>query len=248
MINNIKLYHGDCLDKMSTIPDGSIDMILADPPYGVTACKWDSVIPLKPMWEHLKRIIKPNGAIVMTASQPFTTTLIASNTRMFKYCWAWVKSQATGHLNAYKMPMKNVEDVCVFYKKLPMYNFQLADKLRSNIRGPHRTDERNNSQCYAPHAEKGIRRIPLDKKLPSQLLYFNSCQGKLHPTQKPVDLMAYMIKTYTAEGETVLDFAMGSGTTGVAAMQPNRKFIGIELDKTYFDIAVNRIKKLDIPP
>ncbi len=244
--NNIKLHHGDCLDKMRTIPDGSIDMILADPPYGVTANKWDSAIPLEPMWKHLKRIIKPHGAIVMTATQPFTTILIHSNRGMFKYCWVWIKSQAVGHLNAYRMPMRNTEDICVFYGHPPTYNPQVKDKPEGNIRADRKPGRKGS--CYGDHAGQGNRRIRDDQTIPMQTIRFNNCQERLHPTQKPVDLMAYMIKTYTTEGETVLDFAMGSGTTGVAAMQLDRKFIGIELDKTYFDIAVNRIKKLDIPP
>ncbi len=230
---------GDCLKVMPQIPDGSVDMILADPPYGTTACKWDSIILLEPMWEQLKRVIKPNGAIVMTASQPFTTTLIASNMKMFKYCWVWEKSQAVGHLNAYKMPMKNIEDVCVFYTKLPTYNPELRDKPAENIRPE--TKVRKQTQCYGSHAKESTRRIPLDKTLPNQILRFNNCQENCHPTQKPIALMEYLIKTYTNQGELVLDFACGSGTTCVAAARLERRFIGIEQDEKYCEIGRKRL-------
>jgi len=236
---NIELIHGDCLEVMPDIPDGSVDAIITDPPYGTTNCKWDSIIPLEPMWEQLKRVIKSNGAIVLTASQPFTTTLISSNMGMFKYCWVWEKSQAVGHLNAYKMPMKNIEDVCVFYSNPPTYNPELRDKPKLNIRPE--TKVRKKTQCYGSHAKESIRKIPLDKTLPNQVIRFNNCQDNFHPTQKPVDLMEYLIKTYTNEGETVLDFCMGSGTTGVACRNLNRDFIGIEKDKKYFEIARERI-------
>lgn len=236
-----QLYQGDCLDVLRTISE--VDMILADPPYGTTACKWDSVIPLEAMWGHLLRVIKPNGAIVMTASQPFTTTLISSNMRGFKYCWVWEKSQAVGHLNAYKMPMKNTEDVAVFYSKPPTYNPQLEDKPAENIRPE--TKIRKQTSCYGSHAKESTRRIPLNKTLPKQIIRFNNCQENLHPTQKPVALMEYLIKTYTNEGETVLDFTMGSGTTGVACKNLNRNFIGIEKDPEYFKIAEERINKCE---
>jgi site-specific DNA-methyltransferase (adenine-specific) len=188
---------GDCLERMKEIPDGSVDMILTDPPYGTTACKWDSIIPLEPMWEQLKRVIKPNGAIVMTASQPFTTTLISSNMKMFKYCWVWDKKKG-GNIQVLKwQPYKIHEDVVVF----------------SNDKHPKSILEVSNANQ----------------------------KGKVHPTQKPVALMEYLIKTYTNESETVLDFTMGSGSTGVAAKNLNRKFIGIEMDEAYFNIAKERI-------
>lgn len=236
----MKLYNADYFNILPQLESGSVDLILTDPPYGTTACKWDSILPLEPMWDQLKRIIKPNGVIVMSASQPFTTTLIASNMKMFKYCWIWEKSQAVGHLNAYKMPMKNIEDICVFYSKQCTYNPQLRDKPVEKIRPE--TKARKNTQCYGGHSKESTRKIPLDKTMPDQILSFNSCQDNLHPTQKPVLLMEYLIKTYTQENETVLDFTMGSGTTGVACKNLNRNFIGIEKDKKYFDIAKKRIE------
>lgn len=230
-MTDIKLMQGDCLERMKEIPDGSVDMILTDPPYGTTACKWDSIIPLEPMWEQLKRIIKPNGAIVMTASQPFTTTLIASNMKMFKYCWVWEKSKPTGHLNAKKQPLKTYEDVTLFYSKQCTYNPQgtkPTDKMVS------RTNRGNYGEC-----SKTTRQTVTN--YPRNIVKFPSIDG-VHPTQKPVALMEYLIKTYTNEGETVLDFTMGSGTTGVACVNTSRKFIGIELDHDYFNIALERIE------
>jgi DNA modification methylase len=236
----IKLMKGDCLERMREIESDSVDMVLADPPYGTTACKWDSVIPFEPMWSELKRIIKPNGAIVMTASQPFTTALIYSNMRDFKYCWVWEKSQAVGHLNAWKMPMRNAEDVCVFYKKQPSYNPIIVDKPKTNIRPL--TSRTKKTDCYGDH-KLDIHKCANDKSMPKTIIKFNNAQRTVHPTQKPVALMEYLIKTYTNEGETVLDFTMGSGTTGVAAVNTGRKFIGIELDEHYFQIAQNRINE-----
>ena len=226
----IQLIHGDCLEEMKKIPDGSIDMVLTDPPYGTTACKWDSVIPLEPMWEQLKRIIKPNGAIVMTASQPFTSALVMSNVKMFKYCWAWKKSKPTGHLNAKKQPLKTYEDVCIFYKKQCLYIPQGTTPTNKMV---SRTNRGNYGQC-----SKTTKQTVTN--YPKNIVEFASIDG-VHQTQKPVALMEYLIKTYTSEGETVLDLTMGSGTTGVACKNLNRNFIGIELDETYFNIAKERI-------
>lgn len=234
----MRLIHGDCLEEMSSIPDGSVDMVLTDPPYGTTNCKWDSVIPLEPMWVQLKRIIKPNGAIVMTASQPFTSALVMSNIKMFKYCWVWEKSQSTGHLNAWKMPMRAHEDVVVFYGKPPTYVPELRDKIKTNIRP--RSNRTKKTDCYGSH-KLDVYRCPPDKTMPCSILQFNNAQSTVHPTQKPVALMEYLIKTYTNENETVLDFTMGSGTTGVACVNLNREFIGIEKDLKYFSIAQQRI-------
>ena len=228
---------GDCLERMKEIPDGSVDMILTDPPYGTTACKWDSIIPLEPMWEQLKRIIKPNGAIVMTASQPFTSVLVTSNLKMFKYEWIWRKPKGTGHLNAKKQPMRNHEGVVVFYKKQTTYNPQKTQgkpymcqpkKKQYEGYGKHERTATNN---------KDGMRYPLTVQE-----FESNMRGSLHPTQKPVALMEYLIKTYTNENETVLDFTMGSGSTGVAAKNLNRKFIGIEMDEGYFNIAQDRIE------
>ena len=233
-----KLLQGDCLEVMKDIPDGSIDMILADPPYGTTACKWDSVIPLESMWKQLKRVIKPNGAIVMTAAQPFTTTLISSNMKMFKYCWYWEKERITNPLQCKRRAGKTVEECVVFYNKQPLYNPQktiyLGKPVRNQPKGRHTKTSALNELVVTPYIDDGTR-------YPTQIIKFNRDLNKLHPTQKPVVLMEYLIKTYTNKGETVLDFAMGSGTTGVACRNLNRNFIGIELDSEYFEIAKNRI-------
>ena len=246
----IELIQGDCLEKMKDIPDGSVDMILTDPPYGTTACKWDSVIPLEPMWEQLKRIIKPNGAIVMTASQPFTTTLIASNMKMFKYCWIWEKNRPSGFMNARARPLKKTEDIVVFSgvrcdgaNNLMTYNPQ--GLVPRNVKVKNSTHNRTKQRG----AGAGLRG-PLGSEYLQEYTNYPSGTIKIdlekaaHPTQKPVALMEYLIKTYTSEGETVLDFTMGSGTTGVACKNLNRNFIGIELDDEYFKIAEKRIKEL----
>ena len=233
------LMQGDCLERMKEIPDGSVDMVLADPPYGTTACKWDSIIPLEPMWEQLKRIIKPNGAIVMTASQPFTSVFVSSNIKMFKYDLVWQKSRPTGVLNAKKQPLRDKEDVLVFYSKQPTYIPQGTTACnKMSDKGVH---SNKNSECYG--TIKGGRGTynQTTTGYPRQVLQIASEGKTVHPTQKPVALMEYLIKTYTNEGETVLDFTMGSGTTGVAALRNGRKFIGIELDKDYFNIAAERI-------
>ena len=234
------LLQGDCLELMKDIPDGSVDMILADPPYGTIACKWDSIIPFESMWEQLKRIIKPNGAIVMTASQPFTTTLISSNMKMFKYEWIWEKTRPTGFFTAKKMPMKVHENICMFYKKQPTYN-------PIKIKAPkEKIDRRKTLNPTISHYLGGIKKKRVKDsgmRYPLSVQKFNSLSEKRqHPTQKPVALMEYLIKTYTNEGETVLDFCMGSGTTGVACKNLNRNFIGMELDKKYYQIARKRIE------
>ncbi|AGN51381.1 DNA methylase [Vibrio phage 1.135.O._10N.222.54.B6] len=237
----INLMKGDCLEVMKGIPSGSIDMILTDPPYGTTACKWDSIIPLEPMWEQLKRIVKPNGAIVMTASQPFTSVLICSNLKMFKYDWAWQKPKGTGHLNAKKQPMRDKEDILVFYAKQCTYNPQMAvGAPYKDKAGKDHGATTSMTDSYGAYTNK--REDNTGFRYPKQVLQFGVVErGTVHPTQKPVDLMEYLIKTYTNEGDTVLDFACGSGTTGVAAKNLNRDFIGIELDDKYFEIAKERI-------
>ena len=237
---NINLMQGDCIEQMHEIPDGSVDMVLTDPPYGTTACKWDSIIPLEPMWEQLKRIIKPNGAIVMTASQPFTSVLICSNMNWFKESLVWEKTTATGHLNANRKIMRAHEDICVFYKKQPTYNPQ---KTKGHPRKVSSADSKKSckaTDCYGKH---GLTSYDSTERFPRSVIKTSTDKqkSKLHPTQKPVSLMQYLIKTYTNEGETVLDFTMGSGTTGVACVNLNRNFIGIELDEDYFNIAKERI-------
>lgn len=229
----MNLMQGDCLERMKEIPDGSVDMVLTDPPYGTTACKWDSIIPLEPMWEQLKRVIKPNGAIVMTASQPFTTTLIASNMKMFRYDLKWCKTQGTGFYNANRMPLRAHEDILVFYGKLPTYNPQKTEGKPYRQRRGTASDVYQGKDLHETVSDGG--RHPLSWRT------FKRDKDKVHPTQKPVALMEYLIKTYTNEGDTVLDFTMGSGSTGVAAKNLNRSFIGIELDPEYFDIAKQRI-------
>ena len=237
-LEDVWLMQGDCLERMKEIPSGSVDMILTDPPYGTTACKWDSIIPLEPMWEQLKRIIKPNGAIVMTASQPFTTTLIASNMEMFKYCLVYQKTIGTSPMLAKKQPMRKHEDITVFYKKQPTYNPQMEE-------GKAYIDKVRESGLDAINGGvRGTKKAINNKgtRYPSSVQKFsNSNNRNVHPTQKPVALMEYLIKTYTNEGDTVLDFTMGSGSTGVACRNTNRKFIGIEMDVNYYCIATERV-------
>ena len=233
----INLMQGDCLERMKEIPDGSVDMILTDPPYGTTACKWDSIIPLEPMWEQLKRIIKPNGAIVMTAVNPFTSVLICSNLKMFRQSLVWEKTLFTNFAMVKKQHAKKHEDVVVFYSKQPTYNPRMENGQ------PYTDKPRARTMAVMGNAlpdKKAI--VNKGTRYPSSVQKFsNGNNGSVHPTQKPVALMEYLIKTYTNETETVLDFTMGSGTTGVAAKNLNRSFIGIELDETYFNIAKDRI-------
>jgi len=240
----INLMQGDCLERMKEIPDGSVDMVLADPPYGTTACKWDTVIDLPAMWAELKRIIKPNGAIVMTASQPFTSALVMSNPKQFKYDWTWRKPKGTGHLNAKRMPMKDKEDVLVFCAAQSSYNPQWGvGTPYSNLKSG-KESKPSTAAVSGKYMNGAEHRNGSDgRRYPKQVLEFGVVErGTVHPTQKPVALMEYMIKTYTNEGDTVLDFTMGSGTTGVACVNTGRKFIGIELDQGYFDIAQERIR------
>ncbi len=234
IMTDINLMQGDCLEKMKEIESGSVDMILTDPPYGTTACKWDSIIPLEPMWEQLKRVIKPNGAIVMTASQPFTTTLIASNIKMFRYDLKWAKTQGTGFYNANRMPLRAHEDLIVFYKKLPTYNPQ-------KTKGEPYKQRRGSASDVYQGKDLTVTINSTGERHPLSWRIFKRDKNKLHPTQKPVALMEYLIKTYTNENETVLDFTMGSGSTGVACKNLNRKFIGIEKVEEYFKIAQERI-------
>jgi site-specific DNA-methyltransferase (adenine-specific) len=235
---------------MKQIPDGSVDMVMTDPPYGTTCCKWDAVIPLEPMWEQLKRVIKPNGAIVMTASQPFTSVLICSNIKAFKYEWVWEKSKASNFLQAKYMPLKAHENVLVFcHKSKPTFNHQWtygeAYNAQDRVKG---TKKGSNTGVYNDVPNPKHREVRTDgRRNPRTVQYFKTAESEplkgLHPTQKPVALMEYLIKTYTNEGETVLDFTMGSGTTGVACVNQNRQFIGIEKDDKYYEIAKKRIQE-----
>lgn len=232
----IKLYNDDCLNAMKNIPDKSIDMILCDLPYGTTKNKWDSIIPLDKLWEQYKRIIKENGAIVLFSQMPFTVKLIESNYKEFKYEWIWEKEQGTGHLNAKKMPLKIHENILVFYKKLPMYNPQWE------YGKPYIATYSTHSSNYGKQKDH-ITTISDGRRYPKDIIKIKrkSTDKHLHPTQKPVDLLKYLISTYTKKEETVLDNCMGSGSTGVACKELNRNFIGIELNKDYFKIAKERI-------
>lgn len=239
---NYQLYQGDCLTELARVPDASVNLILADLPYGTTACSWDSVIPLEPLWAHFRRILAPRGAVVLTASQPFTTTLISSNRAWFRYTWVWDKGQPNGFLNAKRIPLKQHEDVCVFYPKQPTYNPQFIpravtriDKARDKTYGQGGSSpygvRRAVAGTYTEYYPRTILRIP------------NANQAaKRHPTEKPLPLMEYIVKTYSNPGDVVCDPTMGSGTTGEAAINLDRVFIGIELDPGYFAIAERRIE------
>jgi len=233
----IDLRKGDCLEVMKDIPDKSVDMILCDLPYGTTACKWDSVIPFKQLWEQYNRLIKDNGAIVLFGSEPFSSYLRMSNIKNYKYDWVWRKSKPTNFLNCKKQPLRTFENVIVFYKKQPTYNPQgLIKGVFINDRPAKRN---KSSNIYG--SEKGFGYSEFSNYPTNELNFKNGNNNRLHPTQKPVELLEYLIKTYTNEGETVLDNCMGSGSTGIACKNTGRSFIGIELDQYYFDIARNRI-------
>ena len=234
----IELMHGDCLELMKDVPDQSVDMILCDLPYGTTACKWDTVIPFEPLWAQYRRVAKRNAAIVLTASQPFTTALIASNMREFRYTWVWEKEQGVNFMLSKKQPLKVHEDVCVFYRDLPAYFPQMTA-------GKPYVSGKGNSGEVTGCREK-VQTINDGTRYPRSIQQFGRQTG-IHPTQKPVALMEYLIRTYTHEGETVLDNCMGSGTTGVACVNTGRKFIGMEQDAKYFEIAQKRIRDATLP-
>jgi site-specific DNA-methyltransferase (adenine-specific) len=240
----IELIQGDCLEKMKGLPDSSVDAIIADPPYGTTACKWDFIIPFEPMWEQLKRITKKNGAIVLFGSQPFTSALVMSNQKMFKYEWVWEKEKG-GNIGVLKyQPSKIHENILVFSKGRHDYHPIMELRLEKNRR--NNKPRLNKSNIQGTEFFTGTSKGDLPIKYPTSIKRFNSVRNGTHPTQKPVALMEYLIKTYTNEGETVLDFTMGSGTTGVACVNLNRNFIGIELDEKYFKIAEKRISGKDL--
>lgn len=230
------LRHGDCLEVMAGLPDASVDMILCDLPYGTTACKWDTVIPFEPLWAQYRRVAKRNAAIVLTASQPFTTTLISSNMPMFKYTWVWDKKIPSGMSYARYQPMRRHEDVVVFCDGKTTYNAQKTLRDKPIKGGGMSNGEATNNQNL-----KALKKTYTHKN-PTTLISFDKVRrGSVHPTQKPVALMEYLIRTYTHEGEVVLDNCMGSGTTGVACANTGRRFIGIERDDKYFAIASERI-------
>ena len=237
---NVNLMKGDCLERMKEIPDGSVDLILTDPPYGTTACKWDSVIPFEPMWNELKRIIKPNGAIVLFGSEPFSSALRMSNIKQYKYDWVWDKKKPGAIGIAKYQPLRYTENISVFYAKRCNYFPIMIEREKVKISRNYKHSEINHKSLGAMDKNKEFTH-----KFPSNILTFSNAnqKGKLHPTQKPVALLEYLIKTYTQENETVLDFTMGSGSTGVACVNTNRNFIGFELDENYFNIAESRINK-----
>jgi len=237
-----EIYLGDCLELMPKhLEDKSIDMIFCDLPYGTTQCKWDSVIDLDKLWSEYNRVIKDNGAIVLFSAQPFTSNLISSNYKNYKYSWYWEKTQSVGHLNAYKQPMRKVEEVNVFYKKQCCYNYQLKDKPKKDIR-PHSKSGLTDNYGQYDNDQSKNRKIPLDKKLPENLITFANEQKTIHPTQKPLSLIEYMIKTYTNEGDLILDNTCGSGTTGLGAKNLNRNYIMMEQDPKYYEIACKRVQ------
>jgi site-specific DNA-methyltransferase (adenine-specific) len=236
-----KIIQGDCLEVMKDIPDKSIDMILCDLPYGTTACKWDTVIPFEPLWEQYKRLIKDNGAIVLTASQPFTSALVMSNIKMFKYEWVWDKKLPTGHLNAKRMPLKRHENILVFGKGNLKYIPQII--LRENIREDKAggiISDGTGKSAFGKHSKVAGK---YTHRQPTTIQEFSNANktNVFHPTQKPVALFEYLIKTYTNEGDLVLDNCAGSGTTGVACKNLNRNFILIEKEPEYIDIIKKRL-------
>ena len=246
-MKDIELWQGDCLELMKDIPYASVDMILCDLPYGTTACKWDTIIPFEPLWEQYERVIKDNGAIVLTASQPFTSNLIMSKAKWFKHAWVWDKVTARGHLVAKHRPMQQTEDILVFSKKGKRVNYYpIMVKRPEDKIEVRKTREYGRTEIMG--GEKGrLSEKVYDEWYPKNVLTFSNAKSSkksIHPTQKPVDLMEYLIKTYTKEREVVLDNCMGSGTTGVACKNLNRKFIGIELDETYFNLAKERIESV----
>lgn len=240
-MSNHKLILGDCLDELPKIFDKNIDLVLTDPPYGTTQCKWDSVIPFEPMWNQLKRVIKDNGCIALFGSEPFSSALRMSNINNYKYDWIWEKSTVTGHLNAKKQPMRAYENILVFYNNQPVYNYQKTKGHKRKVSSAESKENCKKPEYVGKHELTGYDST---ERYPRNVINFatDKQKSKLHPTQKPVALLEYLIKTYTNENDTVLDFTMGSGSTGVACKNLNRKFIGIEKDEKYFDIAKQRIE------
>lgn len=245
-MSSITLMQGDCLERMKEIPDGSVDMILCDLPYGTTQCKWDSVIPFEPLWEQYRRVTKERSAIVLFGSEPFSSKLRLSNLAWFRYDWIWKKPRGTGHLNVKRQPLRDVENISVFYQKQSTYIPQLSKgEPYSKLKGGKKSRKSEAGQTTYGDFMNGaeFRNDNMGFRYPKQILEFGVVErGTVHPTQKPVPLLEYLIRTYTNEGETVLDNCMGSGSTGVACVNTGRDFIGIELDEEYFHIAKDRIE------
>lgn len=241
MNKDIVIKQGDCLELIKELPNESIDMILCDLPYGATQNKWDSVIPLELLWKEYQRVAKQNSAIVLTSQGLFTAQLILSNPKLYKYKWVWEKSKPTNFLNAKKQPLRKHEDVCVFYKKQPVYHPQMTkgEPYDKGVRKDQRTG--SYGKFHPAHIKSSGDRYPVD------VVYFKTAESEgdvIHPTQKPIAMLEYFIKTYTNENDVVLDNCMGSGSTGVACINTNRRFIGYELDENYFNIAKERLEKV----
>lgn len=235
----MKLILGDCLEKMAELPTGTIDAVICDPPYGTTACKWDSMVSLEIMWAEIMRLTKPDAAIALFTQQPFTSKVVMSMPKLFRYEWIWEKPQGTGHLNAKKYPLKNHENVAVFSKTPHKYNPQFDQGK------PYKCFTGSLASVYGKHHK--VETVSDGRRYPKTVLKFKKDKIKVHPTQKPVALLEYLVKTYTNPGDIVLDFTMGSGTTGVACKNTGRLFIGIEKDEAYFEIAKKRIADAQPP-
>ena len=239
-----QILNGDCLELMKHIPNGSIDMILCDLPYGTTACKWDTLISFEPLWEQYERIIKPNGAIVLTASQPFTSALVMSNPKLFRYEWIWHKNMGGNFMAATKQPMKQHENVLIFYKKFGTYNFIKEDRMQSGLyrvrSSPVKGGGAKEESVYGER-KRTIKKYD-DKRFPQSVQFFNVERG-FHSTQKPIKLFEYLIKTYTNENDLVLDNTAGSGTTAIACLNTNRQFIVMEKEQKYYDIILKRVEE-----
>lgn len=243
---SVSLHLGDALDVLQTLEPGSVDAICTDLPYGTTACAWDTVIPFAPMWEAVKHVLKPRGVFVTTASQPFTSALVMSNPGWFKYAMVWRKQRVTGHLDAKRKPLREHEDVVIFCDGQPTYNPQMKHS-GGHVRGPF--GRRNGKAAiYGDFLDDSSRANHATEYYPRSTFEFISPMQSIHPTQKPVALYEYLIRTYTNAGDTVLDFCMGSGTTGVAAIQTGRRFVGVEIDPTYYAIAEKRIANAQAQP
>ncbi len=248
------LYHGDCLEVLPTLAAGSVDAVVTDPPYGTTACKWDSVIPLGPMWQNLRELVRQQGAVVLCAKQPFSSALVASNREQFRYCWYWEKSKGANFAQTSYRPLAVVEELAVFsrapavWSKQPtMHYYPQKEKLEKPYHRRFAGTLKGSKSTVSPSAfcrnPERLAEKTYTEKTPRNLLYASDDhEDGLHPTQKPVALMEYMVRTYTTEWETVLDFCFGSGTTGVACVQTGRRFVGVELSEAYCEIAARRIE------